>query len=63
MLTAHVHWIAQAGVLAFAAHLAWQVSAIAPDDKTNALKLFRANRDAGLLLFAGLAAAALLAGW
>jgi 4-hydroxybenzoate polyprenyltransferase len=62
VLTAHVHWVAQIGVAAFAAHLAWQVSAIAPD-KDRALRLFRANRDAGLLLFAGLAAAALVAGW
>jgi 4-hydroxybenzoate polyprenyltransferase len=62
VLTSHVHWIAQAGVVAFAAHLAWQVSAIRADDKHRALKLFRANRDAGLLLFAGLAAAGFAAG-
>ena len=61
VLTAHVHWIAQVGVVAFAAHLVWQIGAIKPDDKDRALKLFRANRDAGLLLFAGLAAAALVA--
>ncbi|MDE2364375.1 MAG: 4-hydroxybenzoate octaprenyltransferase [Hyphomicrobiales bacterium] len=59
VLAAHVHWSAQVGVIAFAAHLAWQVSAIRQDDKACALKLFRANRDAGFLLFAGLAAAAL----
>jgi 4-hydroxybenzoate polyprenyltransferase len=47
--------LAQLGVLAFAAHLCWQISrtseTIAP---ATALMLFRANRDAGLLLFAGL---------
>ena len=61
VLTSHVHWIAQAGVIAFAAHLAWQVATIRADDKTRALTLFRANRDAGLLLFAGFAATALAA--
>ena len=43
------------GVTAFAAHLAWQVAAIRAGDPRRALALFRANRDAGLLLFAGLA--------
>ena len=47
------------GWLAFAGHLAWQVYAIAPADSAAALKLFRSNRDAGLLLFAGWAAQAL----
>ena len=50
--------LAYAGVVAFAAHCAWQVLRIDPDDKDRALKLFRANRDAGLLLFAGYLAAA-----
>ena len=53
-------WLADTGAwgwlgwAAFAAHLAWQVSAIVPQDGARALQLFRANRDAGLLLFAGL---------
>ena len=51
--------IALAGWLAFAAHLAWQVSKIREADPPTALRLFRSNRDAGLLLFAGLA----LQGW
>jgi 4-hydroxybenzoate polyprenyltransferase len=42
------------GVAAFGAHLAWQVRTIDIDDPRLCLKLFRANRDAGLLLFAGL---------
>ena len=44
-----------AGFTAFAAHLAWQVARIRRDDTGRALALFRSNRDAGLLLFAGLA--------
>jgi 4-hydroxybenzoate polyprenyltransferase len=42
------------GVAAYAAHLAWQASLTQEDTPTPvALKLFRSNRDAGLLLFAG----------
>ncbi|MGL5446142.1 MAG: 4-hydroxybenzoate octaprenyltransferase [Rhabdaerophilum sp.] len=42
------------GFAAFAAHLIWQVSVLKRDDAMQALRLFRSNRDAGLLLFAGL---------
>ncbi len=42
------------GLAAFAAHLAWQVTTLDADNPAYCLKLFRANRDAGLLLFAGL---------
>lgn len=52
--------IAQLGVFAFAAHLTWQVRRLRPDDPSLALTLFRSNRDAGLLLFFGLATAALV---
>jgi 4-hydroxybenzoate polyprenyltransferase len=55
LLTAGVGLVAQIGLLAFAAHLVWQVCAIDPQDERQALMLFRSNRDAGLLLFAGLA--------
>ncbi|PWB79851.1 MAG: 4-hydroxybenzoate octaprenyltransferase, partial [Methylocystaceae bacterium] len=52
------------GVLAYAAHLAWQVARtdakIAP---SVALMLFRSNRDAGLLLFAGFAAQGFLSAY
>lgn len=41
------------GLIAFAAHLAWQVVTLDADDPAYCLKLFRANRDAGLMLFAG----------
>jgi 4-hydroxybenzoate polyprenyltransferase len=47
---------AQIGWAAFAGHLAWQVSRIDGARPATALKLFRSNRDAALLLFAGLAA-------
>jgi 4-hydroxybenzoate polyprenyltransferase len=47
--------IALAGVLAFAFHLVWQVRKIDVNNSALCLALFRSNRDAGLLLFAGLA--------
>ena len=51
--------IALAGWLAFSSHLAWQVSSIEGADPATALRLFRSNRDAGFILFAGIA----LQGW
>ena len=42
------------GLAAFAAHLAWQVSRLQIHDSALCLRLFKSNRDAGLLLFAGL---------
>jgi 4-hydroxybenzoate polyprenyltransferase len=57
---AHLGLFAELGVLAYAAHLVWQVAQIGPECSTAlALKLFRANRDAGLLLLAGLLAESL----
>jgi len=47
--------ISLAGIAAFAAHLAWQIVTLDANNPAYCLKLFRANRDAGLLLFAGLA--------
>jgi 4-hydroxybenzoate polyprenyltransferase len=42
------------GVAAYAAHLAWQTAQTHEDvEPATALALFRSNRDAGLLLFAG----------
>lgn len=49
------------GLLGFAAHLAWQVVRIDTKNPKGALRLFRSNRDAGLILFAGLALDAALA--
>ncbi len=51
--------IAQAGWVGFCLHLAWQVSRVDGASPATALRLFRSNRDAGLILFAGLA----LNGW
>jgi 4-hydroxybenzoate polyprenyltransferase len=42
------------GVAALAAHLLWQITKLSPDNPETALKLFRSNRVAGLLLSAGL---------
>jgi 4-hydroxybenzoate polyprenyltransferase len=47
-----------AGLAAFAFHLAWQVARIDRKDGEGALRLFRSNRDAGLILTAGLVAEA-----
>ena len=46
--------IAYAGLAAFAAHLARQVFLLDMDDPQNCLAVFKSNRDAGLVLFAGL---------
>ena len=51
--------IALAGGLAYAGHLGWQTSKVEGADPATALRLFRSNRDAGLILFAGVA----LQGW
>ena len=42
------------GLAAFAAHLAWQIARLKIDDPALCLRVFKSNRDAGLLLFAGL---------
>jgi 4-hydroxybenzoate polyprenyltransferase len=39
---------------AFAVHLAWQIKRLDIDDPALCLKLFKSNRDAGLILFAGM---------
>lgn len=39
------------GIIAFAAHLAWQVSRLDINDPAHCLVLFKSNRDAGLVLF------------
>jgi 4-hydroxybenzoate polyprenyltransferase len=49
------HLIAICGVAAFAAHLLWQVTRLDIDDPDLCLRLFKSNRDAGLILFAALA--------
>jgi 4-hydroxybenzoate polyprenyltransferase len=52
-------WI---GLVAFATHLIWQISRLQIGDPALCLRLFRSNRDAGLLLFLGLLADALMRG-
>jgi 4-hydroxybenzoate polyprenyltransferase len=42
------------GLIAFAAHLAWQVMRLDINDPAHCLMLFKSNRDAGLILFAAL---------
>jgi 4-hydroxybenzoate polyprenyltransferase len=47
-------WPAWIGLAAFAAHLVWQIRRLDISDPALCLRLFWSNRDAGLLLFAGL---------
>ncbi len=42
------------GLCAFAAHLAWQIFRLDIADPDNCLAVFKSDRDAGLILFAGL---------
>ncbi len=49
------------GLGLFALHLGWQVVRIDRADGTGALRLFRSNRDAGLILFAAMTLDSLLA--
>jgi 4-hydroxybenzoate polyprenyltransferase len=51
---------AWAGLIAFAAHLCWQIARLRIDDPALCLRVFKSNRDAGLLLFAGLLVDALM---
>ena len=49
-----------AGLAAFALHLAWQVWRLDISDSALCLRLFKSNRDAGLILFAGMILDAML---
>jgi 4-hydroxybenzoate polyprenyltransferase len=53
-LAAGVGIVFAIGLLVFAAHLAWQIAQLDISDPDRCLALFKSNRDAGLLLFAGL---------
>ncbi|ADL00226.1 UbiA family prenyltransferase [Brevundimonas subvibrioides] len=46
-------------LVAYAAHLAWQVRTLVPEDGALALRLFKSNREAGLILLAAIAAGGL----
>ena len=61
LLAARAGFPAQGGLVLFALHLGWQAMRINPGNGALALRLFRSNRDAGLMLFAGLAADIFLA--
>ena len=52
--------MAIAGVAGFGLHLLRQLRRLDIDDGAGCLALFRSNRDAGLILAAGLLAAAIL---
>lgn len=60
VLMAVAGWLANAGpafavgLVAFAVHLAWQVRRLDIADPALCLRLFKSNRDAGLILFAAL---------
>jgi 4-hydroxybenzoate polyprenyltransferase len=45
------HLVFAIGLIAFAAHLAWQVKRLDVNDPAHCLTLFKSNRDAGLILF------------
>src|SRR4051794_23815420 len=47
-------WPAWIGLIAFAVHLIWQIRRLDVSDPALCLRVFKSNRDAGLLLFAGL---------
>ena len=51
---AGARWPAWIGLAAFAAHLVWQIRRLEISDPALCLRMFKSNRDAGLLLFAGL---------
>lgn len=52
--------LALLGIAGFAAHLAWQLARFDMDDTRGCLRLFRSNRDAGLLIALFLALAGLV---
>src|SRR5437899_8199554 len=49
---AGARWFAWIGLAAFAAHLVWQIRRRELSDPALCLRIFKSNRDAGLLLFA-----------
>ncbi len=53
-------WPAWVGLIAFALHLVWQIRRLDISDPELCKRVFKSNRDAGLLLFAGLLADAVM---
>ncbi len=60
LVLAAARWPAWLGLAAFAAHLVWQIKRLDIADPALCLRIFKSNRDAGLLLFAGLLADAVM---
>lgn len=60
MVLAGARWPAWIGLAAFAAYLVWQIWRLKISDPALCLRLFKSNRDAGLMLFAGLLADAVM---
>jgi 4-hydroxybenzoate polyprenyltransferase len=60
LLSAGAHVAAWVGLAAFAVQLGWQIRRLDISDTALCLRVFKSNRDAGLLLFAGLVADAVL---
>jgi 4-hydroxybenzoate polyprenyltransferase len=57
---AGARWPAWLGLAGFAAHLGWQIRRLEIGDPALCLRIFKSNRDAGLLLLAGLLADAVM---
>ncbi|MEA2912724.1 MAG: 4-hydroxybenzoate polyprenyltransferase [Bradyrhizobium sp.] len=60
LMLAGARWLAWIGLAAFAAHLVWQIRRLQISDPALCLRVFKSNRDAGLLLFIGLLADAVM---
>jgi 4-hydroxybenzoate polyprenyltransferase len=60
LMLAGARWPAWIGLAAFAVHLVWQIRRLEISDPALCLRIFKSNRDAGLLLFAGLLADAVM---
>jgi 4-hydroxybenzoate polyprenyltransferase len=60
--SAGARWPFALGLAAFAAHLVWQIARLDIGNPDNCLAVFKSNRDAGLILFAGLLLDAALRG-
>jgi 4-hydroxybenzoate polyprenyltransferase len=60
LMSAGAGALAWIGLAAFAVHLAWQIRTLRTSDGALCWRLFLSNRDAGLLLFAGLVVDAVL---
>ena len=54
MVLAGARWPAWIGLVAFAVHLVWQIRHLEIGDAALCQRMFKSNRDAGMLLFAGL---------